>query len=184
MRTRHFVQAILSKVCLIGHLSTDSRARTLLAIVAAGVLSATMASAQSGREEPVIAVITVQETEGTSEADLDLAGLKRLETHLVQTTVERSRRNYARQGYDPRTFNAKVDSSSVFTTIGAKRLAIINMRMDAGVRAVWILGYQGEKFIRVQCFRASDHDIPVFSGECGTKVKEAFGVSLDARPSK
>jgi hypothetical protein len=56
--------------------------------------------------------------------------------------------------------------------------------MDVGVRAVWIMGYQGEKFIRVQCLRGSDHDIPVFSGECGAKVKEAFGVSLNARPSQ
>jgi hypothetical protein len=45
----------------------------------------------------------------------------------------------------------------------------------SGVRIVWIMGFQRDQFLRVTCMRASNDDVPVFSGECGARLTEAFG---------
>lgn len=130
---------------------------------------------------PVIAAITIQDTEKTSEADLDLEALKRLEQHMVKTTLRRARANYARQGFDPKTYNPKIDANSVYTVTSGKKLAVIRISIDSQVRAVWVMGFQRNQFVRVSCIRASNHDIPIFSGECGQKITEAFGVSITAQ---
>jgi len=135
----------------------------------------------AGQIAPTIAAITIQDTEGTSEADLDLEGLKRLEAHLVETTLRRARANYAKQGFDPKTYNPKIDVNSVYTVVSGKKLAVIRMSVDSQVRTVWVMGFRRDQFVRVSCIRASDHDIPIFSGECGQKLTEAFGVSLTAQ---
>lgn len=127
---------------------------------------------------PITALISIQESEGMTEADLDTASLKRLEQWMVQRTLQRARQNYASQGYDPRTYNPKVDVGSVYALVGGKKLAVIRMTMDKQVRSVWIMGFHRGDFLRVTCVRGSNHDIPLFSGECGQKVTEAFGVSI------
>ncbi|MBI2312284.1 MAG: hypothetical protein HYU77_07280 [Betaproteobacteria bacterium] len=127
---------------------------------------------------PIVTAITIQDTEGKSEADLDLEGLKRLEQHMVQTTLQRAQANYAKQGFDPKTYNPKVDVGSVYMVAGGKKLAVIKMNIDNQVRTVWIMGFHRGQFLRVTCIRGSNHDIPIFSGECGQKVTEAFGVSV------
>ncbi len=128
----------------------------------------------SDQTAPIIATMTIQPTEHTSEAELDIDTLERLEQHMMQTTLERGRSNFAKQGFDPKTYNPKIDVSSVYTISGGKRLAIIKMSEDSRVRTVWIMGFRGGQFLRVTCIRASNHDIPVFSGECGQKVSDAF----------
>ena len=127
---------------------------------------------------PLVTAITVQDTEGTSESDMDLDALKKLEQHMVQTILTKARANYAKQGFDPKTYNPQVDVGSVYTISGGKKLAVIKMTVDSQVRTVSIMGFNGGQFLRVTCIRGSNHDIPVFSGECGQKVTEAFGVSL------
>ena len=132
---------------------------------------------------PIISAVTIQETEGPSEADLDLPALKRLEEHMVQTTLKRARANYAKQGFDPNTYNPKVDVGSVYVVAAGKKLAVIRMTIDAQVRTTWVMGFNQGQFLRVTCIRASNHDIPLFSGECGQKVTEAFAVSLKPQES-
>lgn len=127
---------------------------------------------------PLVTAITVQDTEGTSEADMDLNALTKLEQHMVQTILSKGRANHAKQGFDPKTYNPQVDVGSVYMISGGGKLAIIKMTVDSQVRAVFVMGFHGDQFLRVACIRASNHDIPVFSGECGQKVTEAFGVSL------
>jgi hypothetical protein len=128
----------------------------------------------SDQTAPIIATMTIQPTESTSEAEMDIDTLERLEQHMMQTTLERGRSNFAKQGFDPKTYNPKIDVSSVYTISGGKRLAIIKMSVDSRVRTVWVMGFSGGQFLRVTCIRASNHDIPVFSGECGQKVSDAF----------
>jgi hypothetical protein len=130
------------------------------------------------RVAPITAMVTIQDTEGTSEADLNIESLKKLEQWLVQTTLQRARTNYAKQGFDPKTFNPKINVGSVYTIAGGKKLAVTKMNMDNQLRTVWVMGFQRGEFLRVTCARGSNHDIPIFSGECGQKITEAFGVSV------
>jgi len=127
---------------------------------------------------PITALIAIQGSEGLTEADLDTATLKRLEQWIVQTTLERAQQNYARQGFDPATFNPKLNVGSVYAVVGGKKLAVIRMTMDNQVRTLWVMGFHRGDFLRVTCVRGSNHEIQMLSGGCGEKVTEAFGVSV------
>ena len=127
---------------------------------------------------PVIAVISMQDTEGTSEADLDLDARKRLEQMMVDITLRRGRENYAKQGFDPKSYNPKVEANSVYMMTGGKKLVVIRMSIDSQARTVWVMGFHRGQFVRVTCIRASNHHIPIFSGACGQKITEAFDVSI------
>ncbi len=145
------------------------------AVTLIGVLVSNVTAQQMA---PITAIVTIQATEGMTESDLSVEGLKNLEQWLVQTTLERARANYAKQGFDPKTFKPKLNVGSVYTQAGGKKLGVIKLNMDNQIRTVWVLGFNRKEFLRVTCIRGSNHDIPVFSGECGNKVTEAFGVSL------
>ena len=125
---------------------------------------------------PITAFVTIQDAEGMTEANMDTASLKRFEQWMVQRTVERAKQSYASQGFDPKMFNPKAEVGSVYVLVGGKKLAVVRLTMDNQVRSVWIIGFHRGDFLRVACIRASNHDIPLFSGECGQKITEAFGV--------
>ena len=127
---------------------------------------------------PVVAMITVQSAEGFTDADLDQTGLKNLETWVVNTMIKKSKSKYAELGYDPNSFNPKVEANSVYVTVNGKKLAVIKVNMDNSVRSVTIMGIKGTELHRVTCIRNSNHDIPVWSGECGKKIQEVFGVAI------
>lgn len=127
---------------------------------------------------PVVVAVTVQSAEGCTDADLDQAGLKNFETWIVNTWIEKGKSKYAELGYDPNSFNPKVEATSVYVTVNGKKLAVIKVNMDNSVRSVTIMGIKGTELHRVTCIRNSNHDIPVWSGECGNKIQEVFGVAI------
>jgi len=129
---------------------------------------------------PVVALVTIQDPEGTSEADLDIGSLKALEQWAVQTTVRKTRSKYVEQGLDPGTFDSSdVESSSQYVLVNDKKLAIIRLRSNQTVRAVMVIGHHLGQVVRVSCVRSSDHDIPIWSGECGDTIKKSLGVSIE-----
>ena len=130
--------------------------------------------------KPVMAFTTVQSAEGVTEADLDQECLKNLENWILETTLKKGRNKFAEMGYNPKDFKPKVVANSVYVTAGGKKLAIIKINMDNSIRSVMIMGIKGNELHRVSCIRTSNHDIPVWSGKCGNKVNEVFGVSIPA----
>lgn len=134
-------------------------------------------SASTGVLAPVQTMVTAQDSEGVTEADLDLAGLKHIEEWIVQTALDKSRAAYSAQGYDPESFdNSSFTSSSVYIEPEGRKLAVIRMNMS-GARSVTVVGIRGDELVRVLCIRPSDHDIPVMRGECGSKVRETFALA-------
>ena len=127
---------------------------------------------------PVQAFITIQDSENLTEASLDTASLKRIEQWIIERTLARSKQSYANQGFDPKTFRPLVEANSVYALVGGKKLAVVRLTLDKQVRAMTVLGFNRGDFLRVSCVRASNHDISMFSGPCGDKVTEAFGVSV------
>ena len=143
-----------------------------------GIQKTATPSYQNSEIKSVKAYTTVQTSEGVTEADLDQAGLSNLETWLVETMLQKGRNKYAEMGYNPKDFNPKVSANSVYINAGGKKLAVIKINMDNSMRLVTIMGIKGAELYRVSCIRASNHDIPVWSGPCGDEVKKTFGVSI------
>ena len=128
--------------------------------------------------KPVMAFTTTQSSEGAKEADLDQAGLEGLEAWIVETMLKKGRNKFAEMGYDPKNFKPDLSANSVYITAEGKKLAVIKVNMDNSMRSVTLIGIQGAELLRVSCIRASNHDISVWSGECGDEVRKTFGVSI------
>ena len=79
------------------------------ALVALQLLLVVPRAVSADRIAPITTAITIQDTEGTTESDLTLEMLKQLEQWTVQTIVHKARANYAKQGFDPNTFDPKVN---------------------------------------------------------------------------
>jgi hypothetical protein len=127
---------------------------------------------------PIITAITIQGTQGTSEDDLTIDGLKNLEQIIVASILKRTRARYIELGEDPKAFRPHIDSNGVYVEVGGKKLAIVRINLDNSVRSIAIMGFRGEEFVRVTCLRESNDEIPLFRGACADKIHEAFGVSL------
>lgn len=134
---------------------------------------------------PIITSIVTESSESFTEKDMDQKTLKRAESWIVQTYLAKARSYYAEMGFDPKTFvNPKVEVRSAYVNIGGKKLVVIRAVSDNTRRLVVIMGFVGTEHLRVNCIRNSNHDIPIFSGACGEKIKEAFGVSIDPNSSR
>jgi hypothetical protein len=134
-------------------------------------------NSSSGIIQPVIAMATVQDSGGVTEADFDLDGLKNLEKWITQMAIEKGRQSYLEMGYDPKKFDPKVAATSVYLDIENRKLAVVRLNMGDSVRSVTVIGIDGKSLIRVSCIRPSNHDILIFDGECGEKVRKSFNIS-------
>lgn len=144
------------------------------------IKGASAAVAQQSDIKPVMVFTTTQSAEGVTEADLDQSALKNLEMQIVESMLQNFRNEIAEMGYNPKDFNfkPKVSANSVYINVDGKKLAVIKVNMNGSIRLVTIMGINGAELLRVNCIRASDHDILVLSGECGKEVQKTFGVSI------
>ncbi len=133
---------------------------------------------KASEHAPVIAAITIQDSEGITEESLNQETLKNIETWLIQTMKQKGKNNFASSGYDPHDFDPKFHADSVYMNIDNKKLAVIKINVENAVRSIYVMGFEANEFLRVTCLRNSNHDIAVFSGECGNKIKEAFNIEL------
>jgi len=134
--------------------------------------------AQQSEMKPVMAFTTTQSADGVTESDLDQPSLKNLETWIVETMLKKGRNKFSEMGYNPKDFNPEISANSGYINAGGKKLAVIKVNMDGSMRSVTVIGIKGAELLRASCIRASNHDIPVWSGECGNEVRKTFGVSI------
>lgn len=172
---------LLKSILPIGYYASAvilSMATAPLIAASQGIQKTYTPSYQKTEIKPIMVYTTVQTSEGVTEADFDQAGLANLEAWLVETMLQKGRNKYAEMGYNQKDFKPKVSANSVYVTVGGKKLAVIKIIMDNSIRSVTIMGIKGYELHRVSCIRASNHDIPVFSGECGNEVRKTFGVII------
>lgn len=128
---------------------------------------------------PVVTIVAIQDSEGLTEADFTPTVLKRIEEWSVMTSRQKMAQSLLRSGQDSTiAYRVPIKSTSLINIVGGKKLLIVRMTVDDSIREVAIMGFRGTDFYRIGCIRASNHEIPVFSGECGKMVKGTFGVSL------
>jgi hypothetical protein len=133
---------------------------------------------QQSKIKPVRAFTTTQGAEGATELNLDQSALKGLETWIVETLLKKGRNKFAEMGHKPEDFKPTISANSVYINAGDKKLAVIKINQDSSMRLVTIIGIKEAVLLRVSCLRASNHDIPVWSGECGKEIQKTFGVSI------
>jgi hypothetical protein len=63
---------------------------------------------------------------------------------------------------------------------GVIKLAVFASKNDnkSAVKIVRIMGFTRKGVETVGCVRYGDEEIPVFTGVCGDKIREVFGVSM------
>lgn len=176
-KAKLIIKTILPIVYVAGAVSLAMATAPLIA-PSTGVSKKALPAAQSSDIEPVMAFTTIQSAGRLREVDLDQTVLKNLETWLVKTIHQGIWDKAVEMGYNPKDPQPNVVANSAYVTTGGKKLAVIKITMDYSVRSVTILGIKGNELHRVNCIRVSNHDIPVWSGECGNKVHEVFGVTI------
>lgn len=120
-------------------------------------------------------LVSSQDAEGLTQAQLDLNFLKNLEAHTVERATIKAKEHLAAAGYP----NSSVQYISEATYIESSTMKLALIRMSAqGIRQIFIAGIVGPELKRVLCQRESEEAIPVTSGVCADKIKEVFGVSL------
>lgn len=127
---------------------------------------------------PVYAAFTSQSAEGYTEADFDDDALARLEAWVINTIKAKMRVEFAEQGLDLAGMDDRIEADSTYLTVQGKKLAIIKASLGGAVRAVTLLGIDGDQIHRVTCIRKSNHDIRLWSGPCAEEIHKAFGVRL------
>lgn len=128
----------------------------------------------------VTAVITRQTQDGLDSMgyNLDARSTAALEDWLVEMTISKLRNQYLEMGLAQPDFTQLIQSSSASMNIEGQDLAIIKITLDDTLRMVAIFGIENGEVTKVSCNRNSDHEISVFSGICGDKIHEAFGIRI------
>ncbi len=172
---RSFVKAILP----IGYLAGAA----FFAMVTASSLSQSSSEPSISETNtlgmaPVTTLASVQSSEGVTEADFDQVSLENFESWIVEEMLRIGKNHFTEKGFNPIDLKPKVEAKSVYLIAEGKKLAIVKVNVENSIRSVTIMGIKGGELYRVGCIRRSNHDIPVFSGSCGNKVEEVFGVSI------
>jgi len=131
---------------------------------------------------PVFAASTEQSSKGVTEEDMNQKFLKYFEAWMVETCKKKTMLAYAELEHDPSNFHPEITSKSQYVYIEGKKLAVISVSSHGGdkiVRGVKIIGFSAPGTLStVACIRQSNHDIPIYTGVCGAKIKEVFGVGI------
>jgi len=135
----------------------------------------TTAKRPSSPAPEIRTVVSSQEAEGVTQAQMDVDFLKNLETYMVERATIKAKESLAAAGYP--NLSVEYKSEATYVESGPMKLAIIRMSTQ-GTRQIFITGIIGRELKRVLCLRESEAAIPVTNGACADKIKEVFGVSL------
>lgn len=112
----------------------------------------------------ITAVSTRQSSEGVTAAQMDQAFLDRLGQYLEARSNQDGPHAYQHEG--------------VYLEIGGRKLAVVRLRTQGVTPIAYIAAVQDGELVRVGCVSNVLANVPVTSGPCADKIKEAFGVGL------
>lgn len=121
-------------------------------------------------------VVSSQDSQGVTQQDFDLNGLKNLEAYTLERVKIKTKEYLVSQGYP----NADVafTSEATYVESGPMKLAVIRIRASEGSNQVFVAGIIGSELKRVGCARNSTETIPISYGVCAEKIHEVFGVKI------
>jgi hypothetical protein len=127
---------------------------------------------------PLVVWVTSQDSAGLRNVDMTQQWLKNVEEWALGTTLDKAKERYQMNGYDPSGFNPHLTAGSVYNFIDGQKLGVITISAENMFQSLIIIGLKGNELYRITAYRESDHQIPAYDGECGSKIKEVFGVAL------
>lgn len=134
--------------------------------------------AESRDFPPLIVLAASEDAEGVTQRDLDLAALKGIEARTLEKTRSKVAEAFRANGI--KTPPPRLYSEAHYTEIGKLKLAVVRITSPGAANQAHVYGIIGRELKRVICIRTTnlDESIPLFSGPCGAKVREVFGISL------
>lgn len=129
--------------------------------------------------KPVVVATTSQDSEGFSENSLDNEALAKLEAWMVNLVMRKGKAQYESLGLPSDGYSPQINHQATYVAVQGKKLAVVKISIENSARSVAIIGFKGSELIRINCLRASNHEIPVFSGACGEEVSKVFNVRVN-----
>lgn len=132
-------------------------------------------------ESPVIAVTTLQDSEGFEEQDLTPENVKRLELLLINMIREDMSSKLREQGRDISQLRLTFNSKSELLEVEQKRLVVVRISaiLDENTSKITrVIGFTQEGLLSVGCMRNGKKEIPIWSGVCGQEINKSFGFSI------
>ena len=132
-------------------------------------------------QDHIMVLSAVEDAGGATQSDLDLRMLNAIEQRTVELFSTKVKNALRAQGQPPNL--PKLQVNSHYVEAGARKLAVVKIAAPHHINQVFLYGIVGNELRRVACARTSNFDesIPLFYGECGSKVKEVFGVDIDPK---
>lgn len=154
------------------------------AVALASAAATATCSAQTSRpgDSQTLLVMTASEdAEGAKQSDFSPQLLKILEKKTVESIRAKAQTHLKSTGQP--TVLPPFQAESHYVGIGGVKLAVVRIKVPATVNQVIVFGIRETELHRVACIRTSEFDlaIPLFSGPCGDKIREVFGVSVPAK---
>lgn len=134
-----------------------------------------------------LAVYVQAPSNGMTEKDFNISYASSLEIGATESLREKYSRNYkdaSGKEIDPSSLN--VDSRSVITEVNGKRIIVITTRISVFSSPTWkpqgmfvkVVMLDEKTLHQVACAGTGSSDFNIWSGTCGEKIKQSFGISL------
>ena len=120
---------------------------------------------------PLQVVVSRQDSEGATAADLGPVFLKNFETYTVERMTARTQDIYKQRGI---AGAVAFSAESNYVELEGAQLAVVRLRGPEGSTAVVLAGILGTELVRVSCVSTAPQEIPITFGPCGQKVREVF----------
>lgn len=125
--------------------------------------------------QQVTVLVSRQDGQGATEADMGPAFLEKLETYTASRMEELGNAAVAEGRAKSETL---ISTSSVYIEADGKRLAVLRFLANRSGEQLMIVGFAGSELVRVLCRDASGKRVPLAAGDCHDKVREIYGVSI------
>lgn len=133
-------------------------------------------NSSSGLAAPKTVVsVTSQDSGGVTPDQLDMNFLRNLEEWTVERTRVNVRKAQAANGLPDEV--PELTSEAGYLEMSNRKLAVIRVNVESGVRMVKVVGIVGDKLKSVGCVQESQDKVPITFGECADKISEVFGVT-------
>lgn len=137
-------------------------------------------NSQSQKDASVVALVVKKDSKNVTKDQFDQDFLENLKRWMADQIVTKAKKHFIESGNNPNDFHEDIDSDAVYVKIQDKKLAIVRLTFNKQMRVAWIVGIEPPELVRVICIRRRNEEIPIFHGNCGSKVLEAFNITMPA----
>jgi|GEM_PF-4400398 hypothetical protein len=121
-------------------------------------------------------MVTRQEAQGVTEADIDAAGAQRFADYAASRSNKHAEKYAKDRGWLSPT-EAVIGEGTVIEVDG-RRLVIVRLKADGAVIAVEVIGIDDDELVRVLCTGDLDSEATLTDPACMNHIEATFGVRI------